>query len=145
MIRHLVSPTPAELDALTDLWEGSVRATHDFLSEADIRFYRGVVRTQALPATALYVLYDAARRPIAFLGMEQEKIEMLFVACDHLHRGAGRRLVEYAVTRCGARRVDVNEQNVAAAGFYRRMGFRLLRRDALDASGRPFPILHLSL
>ena len=33
MIEHLTQPSPAELDALTALWEASVRATHDFLSE----------------------------------------------------------------------------------------------------------------
>ena len=38
---------------------------------------------------------------------------------------------------------DVNEQNAQAAGFYARMGFRVVSRDALDPSGRPYPILHL--
>ena len=40
MIEHLTQPSPAELDALTALWEASVRATHDFLSEEDIPFFR---------------------------------------------------------------------------------------------------------
>lgn len=145
MIRPLIAPTPAELDALTELWEGSVRATHDFLSEKDIVFYRHLVRSEALGAVALHVCYESNGRPIAFLGMEGDKIEMLFVAHDRLHRGLGRRMIEYAVSRCDARRVDVNEQNTSATRFYTRMGFRILSRDALDASGRPYPILHLAL
>ena len=51
--------------------------------------------------------------------------------------------MEHVAVHCGVRRVDVNEQNAQAAGFYARMGFRIVSRDALDPSGRPYPILHL--
>lgn len=37
----------------------------------------------------------------------------------------------------------MNEQNPQALGFYRRMGYKIVGRDALDATGKPFPILHL--
>ena len=37
------------------------------------------------------------------------------------------------------------QQNAQAAGFYARLGFRVTGRDATDPSGRPYPILHLSL
>ena len=40
---------------------------------------------------------------------------------------------------------DVNEQNAQAAGFYARMGFRVVSHSETDPSGRPYPILHLSL
>ena len=50
---------------------------------------------------------------------------------------------EYLVTHRGFRRVDANELNAQAAGFYARLGFRIVSRDALDPSGRPYPILHL--
>ena len=62
MIEHLTQPSPAELDALTALWEASVRATHDFLSEEDIPFFRQMVRNEALPAVDLYVTRDTGDR-----------------------------------------------------------------------------------
>ena len=62
MIEHLTQPSPAELDALTALWEASVRATHDFLSEEDIPFFRQMVRNEALPAVDLYVTGDRPRQ-----------------------------------------------------------------------------------
>ena len=62
MIEHLTQPSPAELDALTALWEASVRATHDFLSEEDIPFFRQMVRNEALAAVDLYVIRDTADR-----------------------------------------------------------------------------------
>lgn len=139
---RLDAPTEAELDALTRLWEASVRATHHFLAPGDIDFFRPIVRREALPAAELYVLRNAQGRFIAFAGVEGDKLEMLFVDPAHRGRGAGRSLVEHLVAR-DVRRVDVNEQNSAAVGFYARMGFRTVGRDPLDGTGRPYPILHL--
>ena len=180
MIEHLPQPSPAELDALTALWEASVRATHDFLSEEDIPFFRQMVRNEALPGTTLYVIRESeagtnrsgdacgsggayagaektggCRRKsggagkfggfTAFAGVAGDMLEMLFVAPQARGKGVGRQLVEYLVRERGIRQVDVNEQNTQAAGFYARLGFRVTGRDATDPSGRPYPILHLSL
>jgi putative acetyltransferase len=41
--------------------------------------------------------------------------------------------------------VDVNEQNDQAVGFYRRMGFEVAGRSAVDGLGQPFPLLHMRL
>ena len=64
---------------------------------------------------------------------------MLFVAPEKRGRGLGRELVEYLVARRGVRRVDVNEQNAQAAGFYARMGFRVVSRSETDPLGPPLP------
>jgi putative acetyltransferase len=39
--------------------------------------------------------------------------------------------------------VDVNEQNVAARGFYEALGFAVVGRSPMDDTGRPYPILHM--
>lgn len=140
----LPNPAAEELEALTRLWEASVRATHDFLAPADLDFFRTLVRRDALPGTELYVLRAPDGQFTAFAGIEGEHLEMLFVAPDHRGAGLGRQLVEHLVRTRNIRTVDVNEQNAQAAGFYARLGFRVVGRDALDASGRPYPILHLA-
>lgn len=174
MVERLTTPTPAELDALTDLWEASVRATHAFLAPEDIPFFRQMVRREALPTVDLYVIRktgagesgirDAGTGEseaeesgagkfgtgnsdafAAFAGVSGDMLEMLFVAPEARSRGLGRVLVEYVTGHCGVRRVDVNEQNPQAAGFYRRMGFRTTGRNAVDPSGKPYPILHMEL
>ena len=145
MIERLPSPAPHELDALTLLWESSVRATHDFLAPEDIAFFRRMVREEALQAVELYVVRDNENGFAAFAGVEADMLEMLFVAPAARGKGLGRELVEYLVAQRGIGRVDVNEQNTQAVGFYARMGFRVASRDALDPSGRPYPILHLTL
>lgn len=142
MIEQLQSPTPKELDALTVLWEESVRATHHFLAAGDIEFFRPQVRTEALPRADLWIIRGASGRFEAFMGIEGKKIEMLFVAPAMRGRGLGRQLTEHAL-ELGARQVDVNEQNNAAAEFYLRRGFSVVLRDEFDPLGKPYPILHL--
>lgn len=143
-IERLTAPTPDELDRLTAIWEASVRATHTFLAPEDILFYRRIVRTEALPAVELYVIRDGGRFA-AFAGIDRDMLEMLFVAPESRGRGFGSALVRHLVRECGIRRVDVNEQNAQAAGFYAHMGFRVASRDERDPTGRPYPILHLTL
>ena len=41
--------------------------------------------------------------------------------------------------------MDVNEQNDVAIAFYERMGFKQIGHSELDATGRPFPIVHMEL
>ena len=104
-----------------------------------------MVREEALQAVELYVIRDNENGFAAFAGVEADMLEMLFVAPSARGKGLGRKLIEYLVAHRGSRRVDVNEQNTQAVGFYARMGFRVASRDALDPSGRPYPILHLTL
>ena len=137
--------TGADRPRLFDLWESSVRATHHFLSEDDIRALAPLVREELARQGPIYCVRDAAGIACAFMIVEGDAIEGLFVAPEHRGKGAGRALVEHACNSLGARRVDVNEQNPQAVGFYRRMGFRAVSRSPLDAQGRAFPILRLVL
>ena len=145
MIERLPAPTPHELNALTALWERSVRATHGFLAAEDIHFFRRMVREEALTAVELLVVRNAAGEFAAFAGVAGERLEMLFVDPAECGKGIGDKLVRHVVRHCGVRRVDANEQNTRAVGFYERMGFHIIGRDALDPSGKPYPILHLEL
>ncbi|MCO2636558.1 GNAT family N-acetyltransferase, partial [Pseudomonas aeruginosa] len=52
---HIRKRVDADNTALVDLWERSVRATHDFLSEADIVELYPQVRDLYLPAVEVWV------------------------------------------------------------------------------------------
>ena len=131
------------LPALLAVWESSVRATHDFLREGDVEFLRPYVE-QGLGEIPLLFCALEDGRPIAFLGMAGDSIEMLFVHGDCRQRGIGSVLMREALAR-GARRVDVNEQNPQALAFYRRFGFEVASRDDTDSLSLPYPILHCEL
>lgn len=140
----LVEPaTPADFPRLAEVWEASVRATHDFLAEGDIEYFRPLVEHEFLPQVELVCVRDAAGRPIAFAGVAEDKLEMLFVDPAWRGCGVGRELLRHAVARMGAILVDVNEQNQQAVGFYRRMGFEVTGRSPVDTMGKPYPLLHL--
>ena len=134
----------ADHNVLLLLWERSVRATHDFLTEADIDFFRPLVGQYFEGSTDIWVLTDKADVPIGFLGLDGNSIAALFMEPAFLGKGGGRRLVSHAQDlRGGVLTVDVNEQNVAARGFYEALGFSVVDRSPLDENGRPFPILHM--
>jgi len=138
-------PAATDFDTLTALWEASVRATHHFLDEAYILYLKPLIRNEYLKSVELYGLRGNDGAIVAFMGVAERKIEMLFVDPAFRGMGLGRHLVEYAIDRLHVIRVDVNEQNEQAAGFYARLGFRYVSRSETDGSGRPYPILHLEL
>ena len=132
-------------ERLLTLWERSVRATHDFLSEADIVELRPFVSEElASDAFEWWVLIGSAEAVIGFLGFANDTIEGLFIDPAHRSRGGGTLLISHAQQLAGgALAVDVNESNDAAVRFYTGAGFGVVGRSPTDAGGRPFPILHM--
>jgi putative acetyltransferase len=135
--------TADDFGTLLDVWLRSVRATHVFLTDADIQSLLPVVRDQALPNLELWVLCNDNGVPIGFVGVSEGTIDALFIAPEHRRRGGGRLLVEHARKLKGILRVDVNEQNPQAVMFYVTQGFRVVGHSPVDDAGRPFPILHM--
>jgi len=72
-------------------------------------------------------------------------LEMLFVDAAERGTGVGSALLAHAIAEQGVTRVDVNEQNASAAGFYAHRGFEVVSRSETDEAGRPYPLLHLRL
>lgn len=130
---------------MLDLWENSVRATHDFITEEDIEFFKPIIIEHAFPAVTLKCVKDDSGSILGFVGIDEFKIEMLFVLNNTRGKGIGKLLLLYAINELKAKRVDVNEQNPLAIGFYEHMGFKVVSRSPLDDMGKPFPILHMTL
>jgi len=137
------SATPDDRAPLLALWLRSVRATHAFLSEADIEALVPAVRDGALVALEVWVLQGEDGTPAGFMGLDGPKLEALFIDPDYAGMGGGSRLLAHARTLKGALTVDVNEQNPAALAFYLARGFVVTGRSETDGDGRPFPLLHL--
>ncbi len=135
---------PADFPEVVDVWESSVRATHDFLSETDIQDLRPLILNEYLTAVELFCVREDGQI-LGFLGLSPGKIEMLFVRPDSRGKGVGQRLVRFAVDEKGIRKVDVNEQNPSAVGFYEHLGFETVGRSPLDPQGKPFPILSMAI
>lgn len=130
---------------IVEVWESSVRATHHFLSEEDILFFKPLILNEYLDAVSLYCTKDANGEITGFGGIADNKIEMLFVRADARGQSFGRALLQHAIASFNARKVDVNEQNDQAVEFYKHMGFEVIGRSPLDSLGKPFPLLHMQL
>ena len=121
-IYEVTARTPHLTAELLTVWEASVRATHLFLSDAEILQIKEYV-PQALQGIAhLIVAEDDAGAAVGFMGIEDGRLEMLFLSPAARGQGLGRRLLEYGITRYGVRELTVNEQNPQAVGFYEHMG-----------------------
>lgn len=145
---HIETPverTPALIGTLVDVWERSVSATHDFLAQSDIAELRPEAASGIAGVDALAVAVADDGTLCGFAGAQDGKLEMLFVAPEARGRGVGRALLAYAVKRCAAEALDVNEQNPRAVGFYEHEGFVVVGRSPFDDAGRPFPLLHMRL
>lgn len=127
---------------LLELWKASVRASHHFLTEADIERLTPQAEGALQYIETLWVI-ENNRHPAGFMGVRDRKIEMLFLHPGHFRKGLGKMLVERAFQDLDVEYVDVNEQNPDARKFYERMGFKVFRRNETDSEGNPFPILEM--
>lgn len=139
------TPAAQEYPALVAVWESSVRATHHFLKEEDLLYYKTQLGTQYLHLVSLSCLRDETGKILGFSGVAGDSLEMLFISADARGKGIGKQLLQHAIHAFGVQKVDVNEDNEQALGFYSSQGFRVISRSDLDGAGKPYPILHMAL
>ena len=131
------------IDKLVEIWYASVCASHKFLAESDINEIRECLPNMFVNIQHLIVASDKNGNPLAFMGVEDGMLEMLFVSPTHFGIGIGRKLVEFGIDNLAIERVTVNEQNPNAIGFYEHLGFRRYHRTECDTEGRPFPLIFM--
>ena len=136
--------TPELVEKLLRVWEDSVRATHLFLSDGEIINIREYVPLALTGIAHLIIAEDDAGEPVAFMGIQEGSLEMLFIENAQRGKGLGRKLLEYGIEKHAVERLAVNEQNPQAKGFYEHMGFAVYKRTDLDELGNPYPLLYMS-
>ena len=75
------------------------------------------------------------------MGINDLKLEMLFVDANQRGNGIGKALITYGIHNLDINELAVNEQNPGARGFYEHMGFKAVERSEFDDQGNPYPIL----
>ena len=134
---------PQLIHQFTAIWEDSVRATHLFLSEAEIQEIKAYVLQALTGVSHLLVAERVLGQPVAFMGIEGPRLEMLFLSPAERGAGLGRQLLEYGIRHYHLQELTVNEQNPQAVGFYQHMGFETYRRTDCDEQGGPYPLLYM--
>ena len=133
------------IQELLKVWENSVRATHKFLSNEEILKIKKYVPEALARISHLIIETDKKGIPIAFMGIEENKLEMLFIKNSERGKGIGKQLLNYGIENCGVNDLAVNEDNPQAKEFYEHMGFKVYQRNELDDQGNPYPVLYMKL
>lgn len=79
----------------------------------------------------------------AFFAVSEDNLEMLFVDAESRGNGFGKIAIDYVVNTLQIYKVDVNEQNMQAVGFYLKQGYQQKGYSETDGMGKPYPLLHL--
>lgn len=141
----IVKAEKKEYVELTEIWENSVKATHSFLTPEDIDFFKPKILNEYLYAVELYVYKNELGNILGFIGIDENKVEMLFILSSSFKKGIGKKLLNYVIQNHNINELDVNEQNENAVEFYKYMGFEVISRSEKDGFGKPFPLLHMKL
>ena len=144
-IKEIKDKNSSLISQLLEVWEDSVKATHLFLSNDEIKNIKEYVPQAIWGVSHLVIIENENNQTIAFMGIEDRKIEMLFIINSERGKGLGKKLLNYGIENYNVNEIVVNEQNLNAKGFYEYMGFRTFKRAELDEQGNPYPILYMRL
>ncbi len=133
------------INSLLEVWEDSVRATHLFLSDLEIKKIKEYVPQALNLVEHLIIIENGNDIPIAFMGIDGLRLEMLFVKNSERGKGLGKQLLNYGIENYNVNELTVNEQNLNAKVFYEHMGFITYKRTKLDEQGNPYPLLYMRL
>lgn len=117
---------------LIEIWESSVRATHDFLAEENLQELRPFMLEHYFDAVDLMCAKDAQGEIQFFCGVYDGNIEMAFSTVNARGKGVGAMLEAYAI-------------NKQALGLYQHIGFKVIGRSPVDGQGKPYALLHMAL
>ena len=144
-ILEIKERTTTLTNKLLEVWEDSVKATHLFLSNEEIKNIKKYVPQALKEVSHLIIIENEKNIPIAFMGIEDTKLEMLFIKNSERGKGLGKRLLNYGIKNYNIDELVVNEQNPNAKGFYEHLGFRVYKRSKTDEQGNSYPILYMKL
>lgn len=128
---------------LYQVWYSSVKATHSFLKETDFNLISKMIPDILKNVKHLIIMENDLHLPVAFMGIENQSLEMLFIDEKYRGMGIGKQLLTYAVKYYRVDSLTVNEQNYQARGFYEHLGFKVVKRSEYDEQGNHYPILYM--
>jgi len=144
MIQTIRLANSQDYPRIMEIWESSVKATHDFLAEEDFNYFKKIIPEDYLPNLEVYLITENEEAQ-GFASVAEGNLEMLFIHNDARGKGFGKKLYQFMKDKTGLTKVDVNEQNPQAIGFYEKMGFKQVGRSEKDGLGKNYPLIHMSL
>ncbi|WP_431021683.1 GNAT family N-acetyltransferase [Enterococcus cecorum] len=133
------------LQLIVQLWEANVKVTHTFLTKEEIQNIKQYVPQAVEHEPHLCIALSEKGELLGFIGVADQRLEMLFIQVNARGQGIGKQLLRYAIKNFDVKELTVNEQNPQAIGFYEHLGFVTYKRTELDEEGQPYPLLYMKL
>ena len=111
-ITEVKERTPLLIEQLLKVWEDSVKKTHLFLSADEISNIKRYVPEALKNISHLIIAEDENNCPVAFMGLENQVLEMLFLSPEERGKGLGKKLIQYGIENYSINELAVNEQNL---------------------------------
>lgn len=144
-IKEIKEKNSSLISQSLEVWEDSVKATHLFLSNDEIKNIKEYVPQAIWGVSHLVIIENENNQSITFMEIEDRKLEMLFIRNSKIGEGLGKKLLNYGIENYNVNELVVNEQNLNAKGFYEYIGFRTFKRTELDEQGNLYSILYMRL
>lgn len=87
------------IQSLVEVWEKSVRVTHLFLSDSEIENIKDYVPQALRGIESLVIAEDGNHIPVAFMGIEEGSLEMLFITPKERGKDLGKQLIQYGIEK----------------------------------------------
>ena len=141
VIKEINERTNILIAELTNLWERSIKTSHHFLNLKEIEKIKQYVPNELRKVAKLFVAIEKSNVLLAFIGIKDDMIQMLFVDDKYVRKGIGSKLVDYVIDNYDIKYVEVNVDNLIAHKFYLNKGFKDLKRKEYDDYNDPYPII----
>ena len=120
------------LQFIVQLWQANVKVTHTFLTEEEIQNIKQYVPQAVEHVPHLCIALSEKGELLGFIGVADQRLEMLVIQVNARGQGIGKQLLRYAIKNFGVKELTVNEQNPQAIGFYEHLGFVTYQCTDLD-------------
>ena len=139
----ICSVTKEDFPHLLKVLETMVEDISDFLKEDDFEFFKKYRMSYYFERLYFFAYTDQKGKVKGFLGVSEEKVEMLFIGTEFRGSGVAKKLMDFVIKNLKITKVDVSETNKTAVSFFNHLGFKVVGRSETDNEGKNYPILHL--
>ena len=85
------------INELLEVWEDFVKKAHLFLSDKEIKHIKEYALQALAKVSHLIIIEDENNAPIAFMEIEDKKLEMLFIKNSKRGKSVGKHLLSYGI------------------------------------------------
>ena len=129
-----------DTDTIIIAWYAASKIATPFLTEEFLAETRENIRSLWLPNAETWV-FEAEGKVIGFITLIENEVGAIFVHPKFQGTGAGKALMDHAISLRGHVFLDVFEENVVGRGFYDRYGFEFESKQLHEETGH----MHLRL